>query len=198
MKKTSGFIINTLRVFSFWGCMFLLLFTLGFSVTPGEMTEALGKGGQITAIVLYLFASVVLFLLFILLWILRVGEKKASRFDVLCLQYYMVLWPPYRALYYKPYVRIFNRGKSYMTSRERENQAGIQIWTVILFVIWWVMVILGALYLAHGTDPVSLKIQSLPSGRVWTAVGVAAAVCLIQYLISRILLRNLQKRSRGF
>ena len=68
----------TFMFFSFWGCVFLLLFLLGFTVTPGEMADAFGKGWQITAMIAWFAASVVIFAGYIIEWAFRLRERKPA------------------------------------------------------------------------------------------------------------------------
>ena len=187
----------TFMFFSFWGCVFLLLFLLGFTVTPGEMADAFGKGWQITAMIAWFAASVVIFAGYIIEWAFRLREKKASRADVFRLNYWALLWPVYRALKIKPWKRILHPDRYFLTTYERKNEARMQIWIAAVFVLWWGIVILGALYLAHGTDPVSLKIQSLSAARVWVCAGVLAAICVIHYIIGEKMIMHVRRKAHG-
>ena len=193
MKKKGFYLYCTFLIFSFWGCMFLLLFLLGFTVTPKEMTDAFGKGWQITAMLAWFAASVVIFAGYIIVWAFRLQEKKASRADVLRIQYWTLIWPVYRALKIAPWKRILHPDRYFLTTREKKDETRTQIWMVAIFVLWWAAVILGALYLAHGTDPVSLKIQSLSSTRVWVCVGALAVICVIHYIVGQRFIKQLRR-----
>ncbi len=187
-------VINTLRIFSFWGTLFFLLLWLGFGVPLADFFSVIKSGPwEIILISAYCLVSVIVFTAFNVYGIVDALKGKGYGFEKFLVYMGMVLWPPYKVLDIKG--QKMDKKRSHAKSPSVEANIRF-LWLLFCFVLWWGIVVLSTLYFRNGTDIISIRIRSFSTIQVVIRCAFVLIIFLTLLLLKKPLSIIKQKLSR--
>lgn len=192
MKKVLITILSLLKLFSFWGILFLLVLVLGFKIRIMDIIQtALGPISAVSMYCAFMLLSIILFPLIAIITILR---SEAVLFDTIAMDFLPLVWVPYKGFIF----RYFSRLKApWYDDETRKDDLKVHVWRLIYTILWWFVIVLGIVVIRTKENVISQTIKSCPpTERLYIIaifIGCYLLILLIAKLLYRIMMNSIKK-----
>ena len=173
-------VLNKIKVFAFWGLVFLLILLFGFGVDIVDIiTMAMSLEMYLSAFCIYMLLSVIIYPLLAIMILVK-NIEDISLIDAFLIQFTPNLWTPYKGFDIR---FLFSLPDLDLPGIIHDILVGIL--RFVDMIIWWGILIFG-LYTIHnqGENPILSAINAKTAIQKMAVVGGV----LIGYLILKVII----------
>ena len=189
-------VVNSIKVFAFWGIMFLLVLVFGFGVGISDII-AIAKSLEmnLTAYCIYLLVSIVLYPIIIIVTTIASLKAGLTFSDIVAIGLPTTLWTPYKGLDISGLYKLKASG---LDAKGIRFDIGVHIIRFLETALWWFVVITGIYAVYHqGNNAILHAIGQKTVKEKFIVAGICIAVYCVLNLIAWLVNKAVTKRWRS-
>ncbi len=189
-------VVQILKVFAFWGILFLLVLVFGFGVDISDIV-AIAKSLEmnLAAYCIYLLVSLVLYPLIIIYNAITSLKACLTFSDIVAIGLPTTLWIPYKGLDCRGLIKLKTSG---LDAKGIRFDIGVHIIRFLETALWWFVVVTGIYAVYHqGNNAILRAIGQKTVQEKLIVAGICFAVYCVLNLIARLINKAVTKRWRS-
>ena len=189
-------VVQILKVFAFWGILFLLVLVFGFGVDISDIV-AIAKSLEmnLAAYCIYLLVSLVLYPLIIIYNAITSLKACLTFSDIVAIGLPTTLWIPYKGLDCRGLKKLKTSG---LDAKGIRFDIGVHIIRFLETALWWFVVVTGIYAVYHqGNNAILRAVGQKTVQEKLIVAGICFAVYCVLNLIARLINKAVTKRWRS-
>jgi hypothetical protein len=189
-------VVQILKVFAFWGILFLLVLVFGFGVDISDIV-AIAKSLEmnLAAYCIYLLVSIALYPIIVIVSTIRSLKAGLDFSDVVAIGLPPTLWTPYKGLDIRGLFKLKSLG---LDAKGIRFDIGVHIIRFLETALWWFVVATGIYAVYHqGNNAILRAIGQKTVQEKLIVAGICIAVYCVLNLIAWLINKAVTKRWRS-